>query len=107
MSHNCPKDDVLIYDIPDICTKCCKVKREKKRCCIPGDKGPVGPVGPMGGNTSNIPPINLLGNTGANNPNTDVPIPSDGLKWINRETGEMWIYQYGIWIRLPCCFELI
>lgn len=72
--------------------------------CFPirGMPGPQGPTGASFASNS----INILGNTGQNDPNTAVTSPQNGDEWINRQTGERWVYQNNTWITVPCAFNL-
>lgn len=72
--------------------------------CFPirGIPGPQGPTGASFASNS----INILGNTGQNDPNTAVSSPQNGDEWINRQTGERWVYQNNVWITVPCAFNL-
>ena len=46
---------------------------------------------------------NILGTTGATDPNVDVTNPTEGDQWVNSDTGESFIYQNGVWQLIPCC----
>ena len=72
---------------------------------VTGPTGADGLTGPTGaaGPTGSLFVANYIGPTGASTPGTGSPDIIEGVEWVDRDTGDRYIYQDGEWQKTLCC----